>query len=111
MQYFREFGLGEVIDHWRMMLVPMLLRAPKRGTLTGIRATIYGALVAKPIRFPDEIQMLIFPLRSEGQSHIGAGSQCRGSPGKGQGRPQPVTILRLEHRWLRHDHGKLDAAG
>jgi hypothetical protein len=74
MQYFGEFGLGEVIDHWRMVLVPMLLRAPKRGTLAGMRAKIYGALVAKPIRFPGEIQMLIFPLRSEDQSHIGAGS-------------------------------------
>jgi hypothetical protein len=35
---------------------------------------MYGAIVAKPISFPDEIQVLIFPLRSTDQSHIGTGS-------------------------------------
>ena len=35
---------------------------------------MYGAIVAKPISFPNEIQLLIFPLRSTDQSHIGTGS-------------------------------------
>ena len=39
-----------------------------------MRARIYGALVAKPLSFPDQIQMLVFPLRSADQSHIGEGS-------------------------------------
>ncbi|MGB7196846.1 MAG: hypothetical protein WBG23_00985, partial [Acidobacteriaceae bacterium] len=36
--------------------------------LVGTKVRIYGAIVAKPISFPDEVQLLIFPLRATGVS-------------------------------------------
>lgn len=35
-----------------------------------MRVRIYGAIVVKPIRFPDQLQILIYPLRREDDTRI-----------------------------------------
>jgi hypothetical protein len=37
------------------------------------RARVYGALVAKPITFPDDLEIRLFPARSYDDSQIGKG--------------------------------------
>ena len=36
-----------------------------------MRASVYGALVAKPIPFPDDLEIRLFPVRSHDDSQIG----------------------------------------
>jgi hypothetical protein len=38
-----------------------------------MRASVYGALVAKPIAFPDDLEIRLFPVRSHDDSQIGKG--------------------------------------
>lgn len=39
-----------------------------------MKVRMYGAVVAKPIHFPDDLEMRIFPVRSSDGSQIGEGS-------------------------------------
>jgi hypothetical protein len=39
-----------------------------------MHARIFGALVAKPISFPDDLEISVFPLRRHDESQIGRGS-------------------------------------
>jgi hypothetical protein len=39
-----------------------------------MRASVYGALVAKPITFPDDLEIHLYPVRSRDDSQIGEGS-------------------------------------
>jgi len=48
-----------------------VLSTGKNGTLTAMRVSIFGALVAQPVNFPDEIEVKLFPLRSADCSRIG----------------------------------------
>jgi hypothetical protein len=36
-----------------------------------MRASVYGALVAKPIAFPDDLEIHLFPVRKRDDSQIG----------------------------------------
>jgi hypothetical protein len=35
-----------------------------------MRAEIYGAIVVKPIKFPDDLQILIYPLRRQDDARV-----------------------------------------
>jgi hypothetical protein len=36
-----------------------------------MRVSIYGAVVVRPISFPDDLRLFLFPLRRKDDSHIG----------------------------------------
>jgi hypothetical protein len=47
------------------------LRAQLAIEVNAMRASVYGALVAKPIAFPNDLEIRLFPVRSHDDSQIG----------------------------------------